>query len=210
MATDESDQLRVAALLLAGGESSRMGESKALLPWTQGSPLIADQIHKLHEAGYSPIVVVLGHNRQEIYEAIPFDVKSTIVVNEQYQKGRSSSIIAGVLQIAKSDTDAFLVASVDQPRSVEMLRALRKAWVQERPSIVMPSYQRRSGHPPLFSSVLIAEILAITEEKQGLRQVIRDFAGDRLFVNVDDPLALTNLNTREDYELALRVAKDQA
>lgn len=210
MATDAPHQFRVAAVLLAGGESSRMGESKALLPWTTGEPLIAYHVHALHQAGYSPIIVVLGHIPQEINRAIPTDVDVTVVVNERYQDGRSSSIVTGVLQVATPDIDAFVVASVDQPRTVEMLRTLRETWEREQPSIAMPSYQHHSGHPPLFDAALVTEVLQVTEEEQGLRQVIRNFAEDRLFVNVDDPLTLTNLNTHEDYEAALKIAKGQA
>ena len=210
MATDPPHQFRVAAVLLAGGESSRMGESKALLPWTTGEPLIAYHVHALHQAGYSPIIVVLGHIPQEINRAIPTDVDVTVVVNERYQDGRSSSIVTGVLQVATPDIDAFVVASVDQPRTVEMLRTLRETWEREQPSIAMPSYQHHSGHPPLFDAALVTEVLQVTEEEQGLRQVIRNFAEDRLFVNVDDPLTLTNLNTHEDYEAALKIAKGQA
>ena len=210
MASDSPHQFRVAAVLLAGGESSRMGESKALMPWTTGEPLIAYHIHALQQAGYSPIVVVLGHAPEEISRAIPADAEVTIVVNEHYQNGRSSSIVVGVLQVAASGSDAFVVASVDQPRSVEMLRTLREAWEREQPSIAMPSYQHHSGHPPLFARGLITEVLRVTEQEQGLRQVIREFAENRLFVNVDDPLTLTNLNTRKEYERALQIAKSQA
>jgi molybdenum cofactor cytidylyltransferase len=210
MATDTPHQFRVAAVLLAGGESSRMGESKALLPWITGEPLVAYQVHALHEAGYAPIIVVLGHIPLEINRAIPTDVDVTIVVNERYRDGRSSSIVTGVLQVTTPDIDAFVVASVDQPRSVEMLRTLRETWEREQPAIAMPSYQHRSGHPPIFDAGLATEVLQVTEEEQGLREVIRNFASERLFVSVDDPLTLTNLNTHEDYEAALKIAKGQA
>lgn len=203
-------QFCVAAVLLAAGESSRMRESKALLPWITGEPLVAYHIHALHHAGYAPIVVVLGHIPDEINRAIPTDVDVTVVVNERYRDGRSSSIVTGALQLASPDIDAFVVASVDQPRSVEMLRALREAWEREQPAIAMPSYEHHSGHPPLFSGTIINDVLQVTEENEGLREVIRNYAGERLFVNVDDPLTLANLNTREDYEAALEIAKGQA
>lgn len=187
-----------------------MGESKALLPWTTGEPLVAYHVRALHQAGYSPIIAVLGHAPEEINKALPKDIDITVVVNQHYALGRCSSIVTGVSQIATPDIDAFVIASVDQPRSIEMLRTLRETWEHGQPSIAMPSYKHRSGHPPLFSSTLITEVLQVTEEEQGLRQVIRDFDHDLLFVNVEDPLTLANLNTREDYETALRIAKDLA
>ena len=204
--TDDPRQPIVAAVLLAGGESTRMGEVKALLPWVDGQPLIAWQAWALHEAGYAPIVVVLGHEPYKVSDALPDDLPLTIVVNDRYQQGRTSSIVAGVLQVASPDTDAVLLASVDQPRSVAMLRALREAWDVGRPSILTPSLNGRAGHPSLFDGALIPELLQVMEETEGLRQVMRNFADERAFLAVDDPLTLANLNTHEEYEAALRLA----
>ena len=192
--------------MLAGGESSRMGEPKALLPWVDGAPLIAYQINALALAGYAPIVVVLGHAPDALRAAIPPGVDISVVVNERYQDGRSTSIVAGLGPLPVTRTEAVLIASVDQPRSVDLLLALREAWERKRPPIAVPSLNHRVGHPPLFSAALLPELLGVTEEREGLRQVMQAHAGERLFVEVDDPLTLTNLNTPEDYEAALKVA----
>jgi CTP:molybdopterin cytidylyltransferase MocA len=161
----------------------------------------------LDEAGYAPIVVVLGHAPDAIRDAIPSDVDVSVVVNERYQDGRSSSIVAGVGAVAAARADAVLIGSVDQPRSVGMLRTLREGWERERPLIAVPSLDHRVGHPPVFGAGVIDELLAVTEEREGLREVMQAHGDQRLFVDVDDPLALTNLNTREDYEAALGVAQ---
>jgi molybdenum cofactor cytidylyltransferase len=197
--------MTVAAVLLAGGESSRMGEPKALLPWVDGAPLIAYQINALALAGYAPIVVVLGHAPDALRAAIPAGVDISVVVNERYQDGRSTSIVAGLGPLPVTRTEAVLITSVDQPRSVDLLLALREAWERERPPIAVPSLNHRVGHPPLFSAALLPELLGVTEEREGLRQVMQAHAEERLFVEVDDPLTLTNLNTPEDYEAALKV-----
>jgi molybdenum cofactor cytidylyltransferase len=205
--TNEPRKPTVAAILLAAGESSRMGEIKALLPWIGGVPMIEYQVRALDEAGYDPIVVVLGHEPYVVAKAIPEEVDVSVVVNDRWEKGRSESIVVGVLQVATPETDGLLIASVDQPRSPAMLRALREAWEAERPYIATPSLEGKAGHPSIFDGGLMTEILQVTEDTEGLRQVMRNFAEERLFVNVDDPLALTNLNTREDYEAALKLAE---
>ena len=205
--TSEPAKPRVAAILLAAGESTRMGETKALLPWIDGEPLVAYQARALHAAGYDPIVVVVGHDAERVTDALPSELELTVIFNDRYRQGRSSSIFAGALPLATPETDAALVISVDQPRSAAMLRTLREAWEAERPSIAIPSRERRSGHPPLFDASLIPELLQLTEETEGMRQVLHNFADERLFVNVDDPLTLTNLNTYEDYETALLLAR---
>lgn len=196
----------VAAVLLAAGESTRMGESKALLPWIGGEPLVAYHVRALHKAGYAPIVVVVGHDAERVVEALPDDVEVLALYNSRYQQGRTSSIVTGVLELADPSTDGLLLISVDQPRSVTMLRQLREAWEAERPFLAIPSLDRKAGHPPLFNGGMIPELLQVTEEQEGLRQVMQDFADQRFFVNVDDPLTLTNLNTREEYEAALKIA----
>ena len=205
--TTEAREIKVAAVLLAAGESSRMEKAKALLPWLNKEALVSYQVHALHDAGYDPIVVVLGHEPYAIHDALPNDVIVTAIVNDRYKVGRTTSIVTGTLQVATPDTDGLLIISVDQPRSVAMLRTLREAWEREQPYIAIPSLDGKGGHPPLFDGGLIPELLQITEEEEGLRQVMRNFADKRLFVPVDDPLTLTNLNTRQEYEAALAIAK---
>lgn len=205
--TSDSSELRVAAVLLAAGESTRMGKAKALLPWLNHEPLVSYQVHALAEAGYGPIVVVLGHDPYAIDAALPNDVQVTAVVNDRYKLGRSTSIVTGALHLATPDTDGLLIISVDQPRSVAMLRTLREAWEREQPYIAIPSLDGKGGHPPLFDGGLIPELLQVTEEEEGLRQVMHNFADERLFVDVDDPLTLTNLNTQAEYVAALAIAQ---
>ena len=190
----------VAAVLLAAGESTRMNEMKALLPWTSGKSLIAHQAQALGAADYSPVVVVLGHLadrlRQEI-EGQPV----IIVENPRYRRGRTTSVVAGIGALPSS-VDALLIVSVDQPRSVELLRTLREWWSAARSPIAVPSLDGRPGHPPLFSASLLPELCAISEARQGLREVVSRHRNERLLVPVEDPLTLVNLNTREEYDAA--------
>ena len=196
---------RVAAVLLAAGESTRMEEMKALLPWIGGKPLLAYQTRALSAAGYAPIIVVLGHLAERLRQTLTGPEPAIIVENPRYREGRTTSIVAG-LRETPDDAAAALIVSVDQPRSDAMLASLRTAWLASRPSIAVPSIDGQAGHPPLFSASLLPELLAVTEERQGLREVVARHRAERLLVPTDYPLALTNLNTREEYEAALRLA----
>ena len=141
-----------------------------------------------------------------VADALPGDVEVNALYNPRYEQGRTWSIMAGLLPIASYETDAVLIISVDQPRSAAMLRALRERWMDGEPFIVVSSLNGQAGHPPLFDGTLIPELLQTNEQTQGLRQVMLNFADKRVFLDVDDPLTLTNLNTHEDYEAALRLA----
>ncbi len=207
----------VAAIILAAGESSRMGEPKALLPWPSPAgptTLLRHAVDSAADAGYAPIVVVLGHDADRLRgavsarpEALEARADVRIVVNERYREGRATSIVAGVQDLDR-ELAGVLVGSVDQPRSVAMLRSLREEWLvtSPRPMVAAPAYDGRAGHPALFDASLISELLSISEERQGLREVVARHRAARLLVATGDPLCLTNVNTPEDYERALALA----
>lgn len=202
---------RVAALVLAAGESTRMGETKALLPWLRGLPLAGWAIASLHDAGFAPIVVVLGHEATRVRAALPDPPDVIYAVNASYAAGRATSVVAGVRALVSDAAGAtaagVLIASVDQPRSTALLRALRVTWSGSHPlaSFAVPTYGGNAGHPPLFSVALASELLAVTEANEGLREVVTRHRAARLLVPTDDPLALVNINTPEDYAAARRI-----
>jgi molybdenum cofactor cytidylyltransferase len=193
----------VAAVLLAAGESARMKTLKALLPWQQGLSILASQVHALYSAGYAPIIVVLGHEASRLRDVVPALPGVSVVENPRYKEGRATSVVRGVREVP-ADAEGVLIASVDQPRPTDMLRTLREAFQRAHEAFALPVYEGRSGHPPLFSGSLLPELLAVTEERMGLREVISAHHEERLLVPVNTPLALTNLNTQEDYEAALK------
>ena len=182
-----------------------MEDLKALLPWEGGRSLLACGVSNLLDAGYDPVVVVVGHEAERLTQELPSDPRVTAVFNPRYAMGRTTSIVVGVLEMMSAGVSGFVLASVDQPRAAAMLRTLREAFEHDRAEIVVPALDGKPGHPPLFHAGLIPELLQVTEEPEGLRQVMRNFADERVFVPVDDPLTLVNLNTKADYEAALRL-----
>jgi molybdenum cofactor cytidylyltransferase len=194
----------VAAVLLAAGESTRMGTIKALLPWQRGLSILASQVQALRDSDYSPIIVVLGHEAARLRREVPMVSGVTVVENFRYAKGRATSVVRGVQEVPPN-VEGVLIASVDQPRPADMLSTLRQAFLRERPAIALPAYEGRTGHPPLFAGTLLPELLAVTEERDGLREVVSRHREELLLVTTDTSLALANLNTQEDYKAALRL-----
>ena len=185
-------------MLLAAGESTRMGQLKALLPW-RGTTLLESQVSALVEVGVSPLVVVLGHRSSELRSLLPSSAQ--VVLNERYREGKSTSIVAGVAALADA-VEAALVVAVDQPTEASVLRALVEEYLLSRPVVLLPSVNHRRGHPTLFGRRVFPDLLAISEEREGLREVMDRYEGEIRYVNVDTELVRANLNSPAEYEAA--------
>ncbi len=189
----------VVALLLAAGESTRMGRSKQLLPW-QGQTLIEYQVHQLLAGGCDAVIAVLGHHAEEIR---PYAERAgaRVAINAAYHEGRAGSIRTGA-QALPPDTAAIVILNVDQPRPAALIRALIDTHRRDRNLITVPVYQGRRGHPAVLSGSLGGELAAVEEASEGLRAVMQRHAADRVELPVDDPAALLDLNLPADYEAA--------
>jgi CTP:molybdopterin cytidylyltransferase MocA len=209
----------IAALILAAGESTRMGQPKQLLPWG-GTTLVAWQVAQMREAGADEVVVVLGHRAEEIRAALPPDAHA--VVNEAYREGRATSLRAGAEALAldingsaggagagsgRSTSDrveAILILSVDQPRPAWLSRRLIERWRETGAPIVSPRFTGGGyGHPILIAAALLPELREVSEETLGLRAVILQHASEAASIEVTNRAIDVDLNTPSDYEAAL-------
>ncbi|MFP5503565.1 MAG: NTP transferase domain-containing protein [Candidatus Sericytochromatia bacterium] len=187
----------IAAVVTAAGLSTRMGRPKALLDW-HGRPLVAHQVAAL--ARLRQVVVVLGHEAEAIGRAVPASPGVRLVLNPAYESGRVSSLVAG-FQAIEAPVEAVLVVGVDQPLAPGLVAALLAGWDGRSP-VAAPTYEGRRGHPVLFRGDLLAELLAIREETQGLRAVTARHREGRQEVPVPFPEVLLDLNTPEAWRTA--------
>ena len=192
----------IAAILLAAGESTRMGRPKQLLDW-QGRPLVAAQVETLLEAQCRPVVVVLGAHANRIRQTIPARADVQIATNHQWRGGRASSIRAGARAVPPG-VDAVVVVSVDQPSSPDVITRLTRELDSSRdPLIAVPRHDGRNGHPPIVRAELLPELQNVTERNEGLRQVRRRHADRTIFLEMDNPIVTLNLNTPDAYRSAI-------
>ena len=186
--------MSVAGILLAAGESTRMGQLKALLPW-RGTTLLQSQLREMAAAGLSPLVVVLGHRAEELRALLPAGV--SVALNARYREGKSTSIVTGVGALP-AGAEAAVIVAVDQPTEADILRQLAAF----EGSIVLPSINQRRGHPTRFDTSVFPELRAITEEREGLREVMTRHEADIRYLSVDNDIVRANLNSPDDYQAA--------
>ena len=193
-----------AAVLLAAGESTRMGRPKQLLDW-HGRALVVAQIETLLSAGCRPVVLVLGAHANRVRPILPSRSEVRVTTNRNWREGRASSIRAGARSVPPT-TDGVIVTSVDQPTEPSVIERLQQGLEVARDALIaVPRHGGRNGHPPIFRSELLPELRKVTERQEGLRQVRRRHAERTIFVEMDNPIVTLNLNTPDEYRRALEL-----
>jgi molybdenum cofactor cytidylyltransferase len=191
----------ITAILLAAGESTRMGVQKALLPW-HGTTLIAYQVEQLLAVPeIAEIIVVTGHEPARITEIARRCERTIVAHTAAYATGKVSSIKRG-LEAVSDQADGVLLLAVDQPRPAEVLRAIVSAHVASGAAITAPVHGGRRGHPVVFAKALREELARIEEATLGVRGVMDRHAGEIQEIAIEDPAVLVDLNTMEDVERA--------
>lgn len=192
--------MSLAAILLAAGESTRMGRPKPLLPWGDGT-LVEWQVEQMIAAGATEVVVVLGHEAAAVGRRLA-DAAARWVVNPAYREGRASSLRCGAAAVT-APVEAVVILGVDQPRPAWLTRLLIERWrLPGGAAIVQPRLGEHKSHPVLVDGPLLAELAAVREEDLGLRAVLERHAGATAIVAVERPELDVDLNTPAEYEAA--------
>jgi molybdenum cofactor cytidylyltransferase len=197
-----------AAIILAAGDSTRMGAPKALLPDADGRPFVARITRAFVEAGLTEIVIVTGAQHLAIVDAIAADqspVAARCVRNPDPARGQLSSLWAGLDAVMRPDLDAILMTLVDVPMvKAATVRAVIENWTRTGAPIVRPAIGDRHGHPVLFDRAVFEE-LRRAPLNEGAKAVVHAHADRLVDVPVDDEGCLIDIDTPTDYDALLHL-----
>jgi len=188
----------ISAVVLAAGQSTRMGNPKMLLPWGQMT-VIEKVISTLSEAGIDDLHVVTGGNRQDIEGALT-RYRVNFSYNPDYTNGEMlSSVKIGLNSIA-GDSEAALIVLGDQPQiESQVVELIVEGYHASHNKIIVPSFQMHRGHPWLIDKILWKDIIELTPP-QTLRDYLVKNQARISYINVDTPSIIQDLDTPRDYQ----------
>ncbi len=197
----------VAAIVLAAGVSSRMGEPKPLLRLGD-KPLLAHVLERLRDSDVGEIVVVLGAQADRILGELPLE-GTRVAFNPDFAQGMSASIRAGLAAVSDR-SEAFLLVLGDQPFvSSATFNALIARHEATHARVLIPTYQGVRGNPVLLHRSLSSEVESISGDV-GCRGVVAEHAAEVVEVPVEDPGVLLDLDTPEDVARVRAALSDDA
>ena len=193
---------RVAAIVLAAGEGTRMqGRVKQLLPW-RGKTLVENAIGVAAASRAAETLVVLGARAAEI-RAVIQDAPARVVLNRDWETGHASSLRAGLDALSR-ETDAAIFVNADQPfLTTDVIDRVVQRYYETGASIVVPLYAGKRGSPVLFDRVHFDELKSLRGE-QGGRELLAKHREQIQFVGFADARMALDVDTPEEYESIVR------
>jgi molybdenum cofactor cytidylyltransferase len=197
-ASDTPDTTRrVAAVVLAAGRSTRMGDQNKLLSDVGGRPMVRAVVDQVLKSKARPVIVVTGHQRERVEEALR-SLPVRFVHNPAFAEGLSTSVKTGIAAVP-ADSDGAIVCLGDMPQiDSALIDKLLGAFDPERGAfIVMPTLDGQRGNPIVWSRRFFPE-LAVLEGDIGARNLLKSYPEAIVDVPVESHSVLTDIDTPEE------------
>ncbi len=190
----------ISAIVLAAGQSIRMGDDNKLVKKYKNRYLINHILNTLIKSKIEKIIVVLGFEKSRVRKIIIKNKKINFVFNKNYKSGMSSSIKAGLKRISERSI-GFLIVQADMPLiSKKIINSLCYAIENNNKEIVVPIYKRNIGNPIGFKSSMI-KILNKTKGDSGAKKMIKRNKKKLSLIKVNSKSIFKDFNTQGDFLL---------
>ncbi|RYY61087.1 MAG: nucleotidyltransferase family protein [Chitinophagaceae bacterium] len=198
---------KIAIVILAAGESTRLGRPKQTL-FYNGKSLVQHVADEARMAGLAPVILVTGAFEKEVLDKLHPDGLS-ILHNDRWKEGMATGIRLGVEKLeAMGGADAVIISVCDQPFvSAAILKSLHEKQLHSGKGIVASAYAGTVGVPVLYTSNYFTGLKEL-EEGEGAKKLIHHFAGD--VAHIDFDAGAIDIDTEEDYNLLLDKSSEGA
>ena len=191
----------LSGVVLAAGESRRMGKPKQLLPFGDAT-ILERVVDALLGAGVGEVIVVLGHLAEQV-RVVLGDRPVKVVINEAYREGMLSSVQCGV-RAAGTVQDAVLFALGDQPHiESQVVREVMDAYRSGEAGMVIPRYGGKKGHPIIINLQRYRAAILRLPAHVGLNALMQEYADDVRFIEVSTEDIIRDIDVPEDYSREL-------
>ena len=192
-----SDNSKIAGIIIAAGTSSRMGQAKQLLPFKH-TTMLDQVIQNCLESLLEPVIVVIGHDANKIQTKVDFS-KTTLVINDDFKQGQSSSLKAGLKKIPfKCNAAMFVLA--DQPLvDKTIIDTIINEFNRSDSLIAIPYFEKKRGNPVIIHKTLFKRMEKLTGDS-GARVLFDEHEQNTLKINIDDDAILFDIDNPEDYK----------
>ncbi|MDT8303975.1 MAG: nucleotidyltransferase family protein [Sedimentisphaerales bacterium] len=196
----------ICAIVLAAGQSQRMGVQKLLLPFGSKT-VITHIVDQLTASSVDGVHVVVGCHGERVSRELS-DRPVSIVNNSHYKSGMLSSVRCGINAITQQ-SKAILVALGDQPSlTSKLIDQMLQTFASTEKHILVPLYKGKRGHPIIFSAAYREEILT-HYDNVGLRGLLYDHKDDIFELPVATSGVLSDMDYPEDYQREIALLKEK-
>ena len=194
----------ISAVILAAGESKRMGKQNKLLLPVAGEALLVKLIKSVCDSDVGQVIVVIGHEAEKIRRKLN-NFPLSFVYNPNFSEGMTTSIKSGVKEVSP-DCDGYMICLADMPfintsEINKLIHAYAQNRIKEKRLIVIPVYQGHRGNPVLFSTEFREDILEHKMEYGCKGVIMKNFESVKE-IEMDDDSMLLDVDTLEDYQRA--------
>mgnify|MGYP001280205917 CR=1 FL=1 len=186
----------ISAILLAAGQSKRMGGENKLAKEIQSIPLIKRSVKNILASSINELIIVLGHEKEIIEKLIDKNEKIKLVFNKDFESGMASSIKTGINNLSKK-TEAFFVCLGDMPMvNHDIYDQLIKS--KDNKEIIVPTYKEQQGNPILFNKSMKKKIMSISGDI-GAKKILQLNKKKIFNLEFNDQGIIKGFNTQKDF-----------